>query len=394
MIDKKLDRMKRDGLFIIFAFSLTVSHYGLSYIFMFSLIAVYSMLFLNRWYKNHDNVTKTSITSRFVVLYITFTLAWYIYVSSSSAFEDIVRIGDHIARSIFTDFLNPDFAEGLKLIMWKTVSPLHEVTKYLHLISQFYIAIGIYTLLAKHKEMKFEKEYAAFSYVNFMICITSIAVPVFASSLNTTRLYHITLIFLAPFCVIGGVTFFRMLDRIVKKSWSYQIVRSSLRILSVFFAVFLLFNSGWVYEVMKDHPGSVSLSQNWIKEYGDTKIKAGFYDGYVPEQNIVSITWLSKMANKEDIKIYTGETHPSQIVGYATIPLNCIHELSNTSETDRDAYIYLGYLNVVDGIVVSCETELLEEIFYYNTTEILPHLNKINKIYTNGGSEIYYRGET
>ena len=60
---------------------------------------------------------------------------------------------------------------------------------------------------------------------------------------------------------------------------------------------------------------------------------------------------------------------------------------------DRGAYVYLGYLNVVEGIVVCWETEFLKEMFYYNTTEILPPLNKTNKIYANGGSEIYYKGD-
>lgn len=393
MVNKNMDGMKKAGLLITFAFSLVVSHYGLSYLFMFSLIVIWGMFFLNKWHKNQDVVIGTISTSKFIVLYITFALTWYMCVSSSSAFNEIVRVGVHITSNIFTDFLNPEAVQGISIIMKETVSPLHSVTKYIHLITQFFIAIGIFTSLLKHNETKFEKEYAAFSYVNFMICFAGIAIPFFASSLNTTRLYQITLIFLAPFCVVGGVTFFRMLDHVVKKSWTDQIVRSSLKLLSVFFAIFLLFNSGWVYEVTKDHPGSVPLSQNWIKEYGDAKTKIGFYGGYDPEQNIISITWLSKMANKEDIKIYAGKTHPTQIVGYAMIPLNCVRELDNVSKIDHGAYVYLGYLNVVEGIVEGWGTEFFKEPFYYDTTEIISILNTTNKIYSNGGSEVYYEGD-
>ena len=225
MVDKNMDRAKRAGLITIFAFSLAVSHYGLSYIFMFSLIAVYGLFFLNARRKNQNKVAEIVTTRRFVALYITFTIAWYMYVSSSSAFEAIVYIGDHISSSIFTDFLNPEAAQGIELITMETTSSLHDISKYLHLIAQFFIAIGILTLLLKRKEMKFEEEYAAFSYVNFMICFSGVAVPFFASSLNTSRLYHITLIFLAPFCVIGGMTFFRMVNHVVKKSLTDRIVR-------------------------------------------------------------------------------------------------------------------------------------------------------------------------
>jgi uncharacterized membrane protein len=353
---------------------------------MFSLIAVCGMFISNRWRKNPDNATKVIITPRFVALYITFTLAWYMYVSSSSAFEAIVRIGDHIVSSIFTDFLNPEAAEGVKLIMWKTVSPLHDVTKYLHLISQFFIVIGIYTLLAKRKEMKFKKEYAAFSYVNFMICFAGIAVPFFASSLNTSRLYHITLIFLAPFCVIGGMAFFRMVDHVVKKSWTDRIVRSSLRVLSVFFAVFLLFNSGWVYEVAKDNPGSISLSQEWIKECGGTKTKASFYTTLTPEQEVFSAKWLSKKREHEE-KVYAtyNDIRVHALTSYGMIPRSETPILTNTTENiEEKPYVYLQHLNVIEGIGTDWDQKII-----YDIDEIFHLFDAKSKIYSNGASEVY-----
>jgi uncharacterized membrane protein len=46
MLDKDMDRMKRAFLFIIFSASLTVSHYGLTYIYMLCLIPAWLMLVL------------------------------------------------------------------------------------------------------------------------------------------------------------------------------------------------------------------------------------------------------------------------------------------------------------------------------------------------------------
>ena len=383
MIDKNMDRMKRAGLFVIFAFSLAVSHYGLSYIFMFSLIAVCSMFFLSIRREKRGNMTKSIITPRFVVLYITFTLAWYMYVSSSSAFDVIVRIGDHIVSSIFTDFLNPQAAEGIKLITMKTVSPLHGVTKYLHLLSQFFIAIGILTLLLKHKEMKFEEEYAAFSYVNFVICFAGVVVPFFASSLNTSRLYHITLIFLAPFCVIGGMAFFRRVNHVVKKSRTDQIVRSSLRILSVFFAVFLLFNSGWVYEVANDHPGSISLSQESVKVYGDDASKNAFYAAYYLDEDLTSVEWISKNRDDES-KIYADYTRRLLVfTSYGMMPDE--YTLTNTTKIRDESYIYLGCPNVRYGLMYGPDKGE-----YWNITDISPLLDESHEIYNNGGAQVYY----
>ena len=158
MIDKDINKIKRSFLFIVFGVSLAVSHYGTSYIYMFCLIAAWLILIfkdspamqklMNNFYyskfgrKREKPVgnpvplkVDRTISSTFVLLFIIFTLTWYTYVSSSSAFNAIVRIGDHMASSIFTDFLNPEAAEGLDYILKETVSPLHSVTKYLPLIS-------------------------------------------------------------------------------------------------------------------------------------------------------------------------------------------------------------------------------------------------------------------
>ena len=406
MIDKDINKIKRSFLFIVFGVSLGVSHYGTSYIYMFCLISAWLILVLmdspvmqksdENFYSKFGRSEKKpagnplssyakdrTISSTFVLLFIIFTLTWYMYVSSSSAFNSIVRIGDHIGSSIFTEFLNPEAAQGLDIIITATVSPLHNVLKYLHLLSMFFIAVGIITLILKCRDMKFEREYVAFSLITFLICIGGIALPYFASALNTDRLYHITLIFLAPFCIIGGITFFRMMSKVVKASWTDQRVISSLKALSVFLAIFLLFNTGFVYEVAKDHPGSIALSQESIKEYGDTKEKAGFYCIYILEQDVFSARWLSKNTNKQHLRIYSdwdAKFHVLSSYGLMGRHGNILSP-DTTILHEIDAYIYLRRLNVVDGIMAKP---------IYNTTEIFLILEKNGKIYSNGGSEIYY----
>ena len=103
------------------------------------------------------------------------------YVSSSFTLHTAVNIGNHITSSIFTEFLNPEAVQGLNIIMEKEVSPLRDVTKYLHLLSQFFIAVGILTLLLKRKEMKFKEEYATSSLINILILFGAVTVPFFAS---------------------------------------------------------------------------------------------------------------------------------------------------------------------------------------------------------------------
>jgi uncharacterized membrane protein len=403
MIDKNMDKIKRSFLFIVFGFSLVVSHYGSSYIYMIYLLSAWLILasgeypseqkLMNTFYPKFDRKKEkmakkidTTISSTFILLFITFGLAWYMYVSSSTLFITIVHIGDHFASSIFTDFLNPEVAQGLDLITRETISPLHSVNKYIHLLTQFFIFVGVITLMLRRDGMKFEREYVAFSYVNFVMCIAGVAVPHFASSMNTTRLYHTTLIFLAPFCIIGGVTVFKMLSGIVRVSWTNESVKSSLKVLSVFFAIFLLFNSAWVYEVAKDHPVSISLSQDQIIEYGTANEKLSFYNAYTIEQDVFGARWLSKErdATTETYTDLIGKLHVLISYGDGLGTIHLLHILKRNPEWASGSYIYLRTFNNLEGMIVSPSIDDC-----WNPSEFSMVFDAKNKIYDNGGSIIY-----
>lgn len=409
MIDKNMNKIKSSFLFIVFGVSLVVSHYGLSYIYMLSLIAAWLLLvlaenpeiqklkdkFYSKFsrYKNKEfisnphssNTEDRTISSTFILLFIVFTLAWYMYVSSSSTLNAIVHIGDHIATSIFTEILNPEAAEGLDMIVRETVSPLHSVTKYLHLIAQFFIAVGVLTLLLKRNEMKFEKEYVAFSVVNFALCLAGIAIPYFASALNTVRLYQITLIFLAPFCVIGGTTVFKVISSTIRTSWTNKSARSSLKGLSVFFVILLLFNTGFVYELADDYPASISLSSD--------KVLA--FRRIIHEQDMTGAEWLV-VHGKNSTTVYADDYTRSDALlwSYGFIPHSQIRIIRKEHEKIEkhsyqmkrflNSYIFLSYVNVVLNIISFYREETEIPCSFHNTRFFNLTYSHKNKIYDNG----------
>ena len=78
----------------------------------------------------------------------------------------------------------------------------------MHIFTQICISFGLLYSLLKvfmRKDFKFDHEYLSLSVVFYFILLAAIIVPNFVNYLNTSRLYQITLITLAPFCVIGGV---------------------------------------------------------------------------------------------------------------------------------------------------------------------------------------------
>lgn len=363
-----INKIKRSILCIIFAFSLVVSHYGLSYIFMFSLIAMWLLLYLYAQYKNENMIS--TVSANFVILFNILLISWYIFVSSSSTFISIVQIGNHILTSIVTDFLNPAAAQGLSIIITESVSPLYTIGKNIHIIAQFFIAIGLFTILLKYGKMKFQKEYVAFSLVNFMILVGGIVLPFVASSLNTSRLYQIALIFLAPFFVIGWMTSFKVLANSSRIFWIGH-TQNSVKVLSVFLAIFLLFNSGFVYEIAKDNPNSISLNSS--VDYPRFN-----------EQEVLGAKWIYDVKN--DYPLY-GDHYRKPLFksiglkGSKNIPFD-IDRIVNNS------YIYFGTLNTIyDKVLVSNQTDVNIKTEYINSKDTI---NNKSMIYANGGAQVYF----
>lgn len=365
-IDKNMNKVIRSVLLIVFAFSLGVSHYGLSYIFMASLIVVWAILY---FYGQWQNKKTIGINTSFVLLFVTFVISWYMYISSSSSLNSIIYIGNHAAQSLFSDFLNPEFAQGAAIILKKTMSPLYGVGKYLHLIAQFFIGIGILTLILNRSKMTFEKEYAAFSVVNFIILLCGIAVPFVASSLNTSRLYQISLIFLAPFCVIGGITFFNLVIGMNRSIKMKQHNDQWLKILSLFLVIFLLFNSGWVYEVAKDNSISISLSAIDFPVFN--------------EQEVTGAKWLN---NVKAGRIYGDYFRWLLINSFEWGTVSTISD--DLNKIKLNSYVYLGTFNIREETVLISHKKGVNRIReYINSSNIM---SNGNKIYDNNGSEVYY----
>jgi len=417
MIDKNMGKIKRSFLFIVFGVSLAISHYGLSYIYMFCLIFAWLILvlaenpkmqklktsFYSKFgrYKSEklagnpisSNTGRRTIGSTFIVLFVVFVLAWYMYVSSSTVFNVYVRLGSHIISSISTDFLNPEVSERVQWLMAQTllVQSIQVLNTIITYLIHIFIITGFLALLLKPSDLKFEKEYVAFSMVNLVIFFTLISPPSLSPLLNASgidmgRLYHITLIFLAPFCVIGGITVSRMISRVVKVSWIDKSVRRWLKVLSVYFVILFLLQTGFVWEVTQSYSGSTSLGQGWVKKYGSPEMKTALYSAVTPEQEIFSARWLSlSMKPREKVYATYSDLRVHALASYGMIPIEDVPELTKTAkEIPKDAYIYLQYLNVVEGIGIESSSPNC-----YDIIEISHLFAGKNKIYSNGGSEIY-----
>jgi len=393
MFGKGLSKEQKSVLFLIFSASLVVSHYGLSYLFMFMLLSAmviaiieyyvgtleYIQCFLNRMMKQVSlfpklELQRISFKPSIIPLWLfigygLFLLTWYVYISNSSSFDTIVLTAHRILKSASSELFNPDAVQSAAIIINDATTPLREVTKYLNLIMILFIIFGFtISILIYSKQTKFDILYLLLSCGALALCTAGMVLPYFSSALNTSRLYQISLILLAPFGIIGGITLvskLRYLSDSYNRSWY---------IVAIFLGIFLLFNCGWAYEVGHEE-SSFALNKSV-----DSPVFS--------KQEICGSLWLTDM--KDDRPVIADRYRELLLQGHIGRP-NC-RSIKSAISFDPNYYIFLGQRNILSGYVtVTHFIGLVPSVEYL---EISDFLREEYLIYDNGGSRIYCQNPT
>ena len=226
---------------------------------------------LNAFDRLISNPTKIGIL-------IVFLFSWYIYVSTSNLFDNLVIIFNTMIINFYDEFLNPNATEGMAILLVETSSHLNMILKYFYLVSQLLIIIGliatvlciIFSDLSKKyiplRINEFNLAYMIIAVTCLVVLIAAIIVPYFSGNIGTVRLFHITLIILSPFFVIGSIVSLTIFSLPFKHFSAKRVSKLSCTLVSFFLFIFLLMNSGVFHEVSKDkNPISISISSD--KEY-------------------------------------------------------------------------------------------------------------------------------
>lgn len=369
MVDKTINRLNKSIFLIIFGISLIVSHYGVTYIFV--LIVVLAALILliqsSRFFSKTEKWGYSLINLTYTILFLVFALGWFMYVSNSSIFNVVVGISANILNSI-TDIFNPVTSQGAFLV--KGQFPIFQsIERYLYLISQVLIGVGIIRLILGYYK-KVDNEFKALSISSFLIAGAGILLPFFASALNTDRIYHITLFFLAPFFVIGFLTIMEILVRYTKKTFSTQTVKKSLYILSIFLMVFFLFNSAFVYQLAdQSKVGRFALDNNvdFLK---------------INNMEYSAINWLN-LKNDPKFEIYADINKVTFLNGIISGGDVRSWTFNSTTSQFKNSYFFFGTYNINNHILTLFKngTFPVQDQGYESSSSV---------IYDSGGSKIMF----
>ncbi len=368
LLKRDIEPLKRSVLLIIFGTALVLSHYGQTYIFLFTILASFPILvFLHYSKTGQINILQTKIPLIFVVLFSTITFAWYIYVCDSAAFTSLVEAVETVTRNL-NQFFNPESRgtalQGLTIA--QTSSIYYRISNVLFLFTEFLLVIGfIKLLIGKNQDSKFGLTYKVLASLNMAIIAINILLPGLADTFLMSRFYQITLLILAPLAVTGGKAILHFVLR-----GRFKKVYTTVLVLLVFIPLFL-FQSQFVYEVTGDQSYSLTLSGY---RWNSTQL----YTTTVSTQKVVGAQWIKQYANSSTNILYSDATSLSGIlIAYGMTIGSNINYLLGTKTLASNVFIYVA------------DAELVSEGYVLNATLVSPILENQNKIYSNGETEIY-----
>ena len=388
-----INNQKRILLFI-FSFSLVVSHYGISYFFMISLVCAFIM---NKFKVNEDTYfLKPTYTLLFSVL----TLSWYIYVADGNIFNNITQIGYQFLSSIINIF-QLDGRSGATYLFYNSNGTLWIIYKLMHITLQFFIFVGFLNLLISIIHKKTKPVEISFLSIVFYIFLF---VQIFKTyGMGLDRIVQITLILLSPLSVWGFIYCVKYLDSLYIKIIYKRLIRNKRNeksnlifgsalttdknntsnvsqkarlYFAIFLMVFFVFNSGFIFEVAGDSlPGyciNINTSAGWP---------------VYSESEICSVNWLKSHENEHDkIAVFNQWTdiksRDGLLVAENFYLENLIPIQTNTTIL-YDSYIFLGKYSMYKVEDGEEDVDLEDTLFYKST------LKNSNKIYISDKSHLY-----
>ena len=431
------DRFKnnvKNILLLIFCFSMIVSHYSTNYIalILFSFVYIVWLFFrktanigfFSRIYRKlnlKDNkklsIKKIKLNGIIVLILIIFSFLWTFQLTQSSGNiinavrntagnigkiftnelrseqaqialggstrihtqQDVLQYKNEVTQDFITNkswigFYDPqDYSDyRIEARYSKAIPPpsavIEDISKYvktiINRILQFLILAGIlYLIFFEFKRLEISAEYIIMALGSLFLLGVILFIPYISIAYNFERLFQQTLIILAPTPIIVTLAIFRF-------------VKNKNRVyvpLAVLLVLFFLFFSGFMTQFVGGKPG-VNLN-NFGEEYNRF---------YTHRSEVHSLEWLSQEFDR-DYEIYMEK--------YARLKASYFLDLYEKSAIPyilpsimgRDSYVYSSYPNTTEQIVgVSYRNGFLE----YNYPAGFLNENK-NKIYDNGGSEIF-----
>ncbi len=269
----------------------------------------------------------------------------------------------------FADWLDYRIVVGVSvavfLILTLTVGPFKtwivSVLRYMNFVVVFFTIMGFFFFFIEMKVKKFQFKYLAFAVMSFVMLMAGFLLPSFRAAFNMTRIYEITFLVLALFCVYGSI---KVCGSFAQGFKGRDLGDSlPMKIFTVFLAIFFVFNAG-LASVVSDTSVPMSLSNgnlesdyyplfnsaeaasaHWLSENRvSNSIYADVYGRFIFNRYIFS---LDKIALENGVTDFTSYDPDNSYIYQRKLDINNYYLTGYTGMNDRNR-VYLNMSVIVD----------------------------------------------
>jgi len=412
LFNKEINPTLKKVLFLIFGFSMIVSHYSTSYIALAIFLFAYILIFFYKLYENRnikrgklkpEQREQFYLTGILILLLLIFGFLWYGQITSVSSdlATTLVNTSKNLNRlfleelksyavtstlslslysnvenpQLLNEYVNSSYTEDSSLNYpdktpdihtkyFKYISPpftkiyflILLITKILITLLKIFIFIGVIIMLLNKN---INKEYKGLAFISLILLILFLFLPYISLNYNFERLSQ-QIFILIPMATI------------IPLIWIQRRIRSKDMLLlpSIFFILIFLSNSGFFWQIFGGNP-DINLN-NFGMSYSR---------GYTHQSELVSLAWINN--NSKIREIFSDDISSKKFYAYSKIKPynNIVYGLVR----GRGNYIYSGYHNKNDEVAIK---SFKGKDLFFNFPKEFINDNK-NKIYSNGGSEIF-----
>jgi uncharacterized membrane protein len=319
-----------------------------------------------------------SLSASFVMLVIVFGFAWYLFVSfDSGTFESIVNVGQNIILNLGEFFVkesrDPSVLMAVGQASPDVVSLPRQVFLVVQYVTQFFIVAGVTGLLLSLRKARFQPEFITMTLVSSLLLLMSIVLPFFTKSIGIARIYHITLFLLAPFCVLGGISFFKKFFRLIPNSLDTPQITSicTKLVVALVLIPYFLFYAGFVYALSGDVQTSVSLATDEFRHI------------FTQKEDVVAAKWLREADSLAKVK---SDDHSVKILAsYAGYSPGQRLSFTNQNLDKNDApFIFLSSGNIAKDKILVLEQSDWGDRPWLLSLDNGTLFEQTNRIYDNG----------
>jgi len=450
MIDRKIPQNKRKLLYLLFGVGLIVSHYSVTYLFMFTLLASIITLDLvsssfgnilnnillrcgveHKYFGKYFKLKNQTISLPLSLFFIGFIIVYYSLTADSkpiASLFDALRIVSKNLAKISLNGLNPMLvlvAVGVVMILsvvgykiYKRISvdvdpdeirtyPLvHDnvlklksmslrrkrliivavtVIVFLHIwwpfrymdivsinaqrvihLSVYFIVLGFIMNILNPKYLHFTREYNTFTIFNMIILAFGLFVPAFRGQLSLQRIYEVTFVVLAPFCIIGMYYIFTSAVSLVRDVSLGRNIKISFKAIGVFLVLFFILNTGLI-DLSVGQVSTLPL---------DPSMDAPIFS----QGEYAGVSWFNQYNDNNSNDTVFSDAFSNILLYW----LNDIHTTNpkNMSDMEPGSFMFLRSNNID------------HKSFLYGNGMYIPidePICKSSRIYDNGDSQIYTR---